>query len=398
MFFEFFDSKKIKDVNMKVKEGLFKPFILFYKYTFMIKLASENYRCPAHTAVIAAIDIGTNSCRLLVGSVNLARLRNNFFSRKGDIKGWKIIDSYAKVVKLGKGLFHSSLLSEQSIEKTLDALEICKKKIDRYNICGLRIVATEACRRAKNVDDLIQKAYEKFNFKIEVISGYEEGRLILTGCSGVLDPSIPYAIVFDIGGGSTELVWVKVNTYNTKKPGYPISFNVIDTISLPYGVVISTESNQDIKNCFEKHQKIRSAIKSDLEAFCKKNNIYSFLKQNLVQLLGSSGTVTTLAAFQAGLARYERRLVDGITLNISDLKQSSQQILNMSIEERILHPCIGKGRHELILAGSAILEGIFDIFNLDRVRIADRGIREGILSELLDHITKEQELMKCDVL
>jgi exopolyphosphatase/guanosine-5'-triphosphate,3'-diphosphate pyrophosphatase len=349
----------------------------------VLKTASKNYECSAHFPVLGAIDIGTNSCRLLVASVNVARLGRNFFVRRQDLRGWRIIDSYARVVRLGEGLHEASKISEEAIERTLEALSVCRRKIDRNNVWRLRSVATEACRRATNGNLLIERAYEELKIKIDIISGDEEAKLILTGCAGVLDYETPYALVFDIGGGSTEAIWVRINYKARRRPGYPVPFEVIDTISLPYGVVTSTESHRHIKDCVERHHIIRDSIANDLRAFCERNSIYEFFKRNEVQLLGSSGTVTTLAAFQAGLPRYERRLVDGILLKTEDLRKSSQEILYMSLDDRITHPCIGKGRCELIIAGSSILEGIFDMFPMSHVRIADRGIREGILSELL---------------
>lgn len=347
------------------------------------QIASREYQCSAHFPVLAAIDIGTNSCRLLVASVNVARLGRNFFVRRQDLRGWRVVDSYARVVRLGEGLHETSRVSDIAIQRTIDALAICRKKIDRNQVFRLRAVATEACRRAHNGHILVERAYEELKIHIDIIHGEEEARLILTGCAGVLDYDVPYALVFDIGGGSTEAIWVRINYDARRRPGYPVPFEVLDAISLPYGVVTSTESHRHIHNCVERHFAVRNSIASDLKIFSERNRISDFFNKGQIQLLGSSGTVTTLAAIQAGLSRYERRLVDGISLKTADLREASQRVLHMETDERIRHPCIGRGRCELIIAGSSILEGLFDVFPMEEVKIADRGVREGILSELL---------------
>jgi exopolyphosphatase/guanosine-5'-triphosphate,3'-diphosphate pyrophosphatase len=343
----------------------------------------EMGRCDAHHPVIAAIDLGTNSCRLLVASVNIASLKKTFFRTRPNPIGWKIIDSFAKIVRLGEGLHKDDMLSEDAIERALEALAICKKKIDMRHVSRMRAVATEACRRAKNGHVLVDRAKAELGLDIDIVTATEEGRLALTGCAGILNSRIPYAAVFDIGGGSTEIIWLRIDPDGRQRPGYPILFEVIDSISIPYGVVTLSELYAQFAASREIHNDIRSQVREAIDRFTEKNGIRPLIDAGKVQMVGSSGTVTTLAALKMGLPRYERKRIDGVFLNLSDVHEISQSLLEMEPEARAHHPCIGGGRSDLVVVGSAILEGICDSIPTPHLRVADRGVREGILSELL---------------
>ncbi len=344
--------------------------------------------CNAHHPVIASIDLGTNSCRLLIAKVNVAGLRKTFFRRRLNLTGWKIIDSFSKIVRLGEGLHKFNALLPESIDRTMEALDICRKKLEQHHVTYVRSVATEACRRATNSHILVNRARDELGLNIEIISTEEEARLALTGCAAVLNPQIPYAVVFDIGGGSTEVIWLKINDQVRQKPGYPVPFDVIDSISIPYGVVTISESYAQFASTPEIHNDVRNHIRTELKEFIEKNTINTFAEKGQIQFIGSSGTVTTLAAVQMGLSKYERRLVDGVHIQTKDLHAISQEILNMSQENRSMHPCIGGGRADLVVVGAAILEGICDAIHTDEMCVADRGVREGILSELLMKVYK----------
>jgi exopolyphosphatase/guanosine-5'-triphosphate,3'-diphosphate pyrophosphatase len=255
--------------------------------------------------------------------------------------------------------------------------------MDYHKVSYFRAVATEACRRATNGDILVKRAKEELSLDIEIIDGEEEARLALTGCAAILNPEISYAVVFDIGGGSTEVIWLRLLQNHRGRPGYPIPFEVIDSISLPYGVVTISESYAQFASSPAIHQNIRDSVAHELEAFVVRNKIFDYIENESIQLVGSSGTVTTLAAIQVGLSHYERQAIDGLFVQTSRLHSISQKILEMSLSERMNHPCIGTGRSDLIVVGSAILEGICDALPIKELRVADRGVREGILSELL---------------
>jgi exopolyphosphatase/guanosine-5'-triphosphate,3'-diphosphate pyrophosphatase len=346
---------------------------------------SEGIRpleCDSHHPIIAAIDLGTNSCRLLVARVNVAGVRTNYFRSRPKSLAWKVVDSFAKVVRLGEGLHANNELSDEAMERAMEALAICRKKLDRYKLYSMRAVATEACRRATNNHILVARAKNELNLDIEIIDSDEEASLALKGCSAMLSPYVPYGVVFDIGGGSTEVILVKLKKDGKRRPGYAVPFDIIDSISVPYGVVTTSEEFETGDEA-EGHTKLQNIILNGLKEFVAKNNILELIERDELQVTGSSGTVTTLAAFHLGLAQYERRLVDGMTIDYHDLYVVINKILNMTRDERLLQSNIGFGRVDYVLTGSNILKAICDALPVKSMRIADRGVREGILIDLM---------------
>lgn len=342
----------------------------------------------AHTPAIAAIDLGTNSCRLLIARVDIAGLHTTFFRSRPKQNIWKVVDSVSRIIRLGEGLHDNNKLSEDAMNRAIDALKACKEKIDLHNVIKIRAVATEACRRAINKDILIQRAKEETGIDIEVISSAEEAQLAITGCAGILDTKIPYALAFDIGGGSTELAWLSVSKEFSRKPGFPVSFNVMGSISLPYGVVTVSEAYGNHASNPRVCEELSSKISADLDVFFECNDIDFHVGKDEVQLIGTSGTVTTFAAMVLNLSRYDRSSIDGSIIDIEDLDRVSNEILHMSEKERVNHPCIGNSSTDLIIVGSAILRGIYRRAKIKQMHIADRGVREGLLVNLLKEIVK----------
>ncbi len=328
--------------------------------------------------VIAAIDLGTNSCRLLV-----ARIEGQSF---------RVIDSFSRVVRLGEGLQATNLLTNEAIERTIEALKICQTKITQNNVEIVRAVTTEACRRAENSDVLVQRVQDEVGISLEVITSNEEGRLALSGCAGILNSRIPYAIAFDIGGGSTEVMWLHISEpRRLHRRRFPV-IEVLDCVSLPYGVVTLADYYNSKERENNVYHEIRKEISTRLMEFSHKNGIYNQLEKRRVQMIGTSGTVTTLAAINLRLERYDRRLIDGVFLEVSDIHNICKSIFDMSVEERSVHPCIGIGRSDLVIMGTAILEGICDTWPVQKLRVADRGVREGILMELLKEISPQNNM------
>ncbi|CAO5677640.1 MAG: Exopolyphosphatase 2 [Holosporales bacterium] len=351
-------------------------------------MSQSNRKCfdptfEAHTPAIAAIDMGTNSCRLLIARVNIAGLQTTYFRSRPRADAWRVVDSFAKIVRLGEGLHHDMTLSDEAINRAIEALLMCRSKLDQHNVKRVRAVATEACRRATNAHVLVDRARSQAGISLEIISASEEARLAINGCSAVINSKIPYALVFDIGGGSTELAWVAVGREHSRRPGHNISYSVMGSISLPYGVVtISEEYGNHTSNpkiCDE----LSGKIASELEVFFECHGIDSFVKAGQVQLIGTSGTVTTLAAMALNLKKYERSAIDGMILGVDDLTRVCDVIFQMSEKERFLHPCVGGGRTDLVIVGAAILKGIYDRSGLKHLKVADRGVREGLLVDLL---------------
>ncbi len=309
----------------------------------------------------AAVDLGTNNCRLLVAQPTP--------------QGFQVIDAFSRIVRLGEGLDSSGRLAPGAMGRTLSALRICAGKMRRRGVDASRVVATEACRRAVNFGDFRRRVQDEIGLTLEVISSVEEARLALYGCAPLLDPDIPYALVFDIGGGSTELTWLSI--------GGPKGARLEDCISLPIGVVTLSErfGGGDIGE--DDYERIVALTAPALAEFEGRNRIREKFVSGRAQMLGSSGTVTTLAGVLQGLRRYDRAQVDGTAIGVDDARRISRWLLDLSPVEKAAQPCIGQDRADLVVAGCAVLEAILDAWPAERLRIADRGVREGILFDLM---------------
>ncbi len=310
---------------------------------------------------IAALDLGTNTCRLLIAAVTP--------------EGPKVVDSFVRVIRLGEELATKGHISEAATSRALFALTMCAKKLKSYKIQRLRCVATAACREASNRDAFLEVIRAKTGLELEVISTGEEARLAIIGCTDLLDCSTRYGIGFDIGGGSTEVMWMEL--FQQKPP------EIIDWISLPFGVVTLSETLQGNPAPYPPLQKVRKVIAKEIKAFCDKAFIHPHLRGKNVQLIGTSGTLTTLAALHMDLQKYDRTRVNGFYLTPEIVNKTIASIYAMTPEERLAHPCIGPLRADLVLGGLAIFEGIYDIFPINPVRVADRGVREGLLVDLM---------------
>lgn len=319
---------------------------------------------PRGREVLAALDLGTNNCRLLI-----AHPSNDAF---------RVVDAFSRIVRLGQGVTNSGTLSPQAMDRTLEALEICADKMRRRDVTMSRIVATEACRRAGNGAEFIDRVKQETGLVLEVISNHEEAELALAGCLPLFDPAIPDAIVFDIGGGSTELAWTRRGP-----DGQRIS---LDVMSMPIGVVTLTEKYGGDHFEFETYRAMISECADRLDAFDTTHQIAAKVREGGVQMLGTSGTVTTLAGLRLNLKRYVRDRVDGTFLNFDDVLRLAHDLAAMGFQDRAAFPCIGHERADLVVAGCAILEAICEKWPVGQLRVADRGVREGILFGLLGRI------------
>jgi exopolyphosphatase / guanosine-5'-triphosphate,3'-diphosphate pyrophosphatase len=307
----------------------------------------------------AALDLGTNNCRLLI-----ARPQGN---------GFAVIDAFSRIVRLGEGLSSSGRLSDAAIDRTIAALKICADKLCRRNVTVARSVATEACRQAANGADFIERAYAETGIRLDIISAEEEARLAVLGCHSLMEPGDGPALIFDIGGGSTELVLVD---HRGAEP------RVLDWHSAPWGVVSLTEhagGGGDAAARAASYARMRGLAAESFAKFAKR------LPQSPVRprLLGTSGTVTTLASVHLSLDQYDRAAVDGLIVPAASMRRISSDLSSMSVAERAKLPCIGGERADLVVAGCAILESILDLWPAERLGVADRGIREGILRRLM---------------
>lgn len=313
----------------------------------------------------AAIDLGTNNCRLLIARPS----GDNFI----------VVDAFSRVVRLGEGLAQTGRLSQEAMDRAVAALQVCADKLKRRNVQLARSVATEACRRAANGMEFIERVRRETGIHFDVISAREEARLAVLGCHILLEPGQGPALIFDIGGGSTELVLIESG------PGIP---QIRDWISVPWGVVSLTETfgeeHDDPAARLGRYEEMRGAVRDSFSAFGGRvAETRREGEREGLRLLGTSGTVTTLASLHLDLAQYDRRAVDGLIVPARSMREISTRLSGMSPSERRELPCIGRERADLVVAGCAILEAILDLWPAERLGVADRGIREGILRSLI---------------
>jgi exopolyphosphatase/guanosine-5'-triphosphate,3'-diphosphate pyrophosphatase len=312
-------------------------------------------------AIYGAVDLGTNNCRLLVA--------------RPSEQGFRVIDAFSRVVRLGEGLSASGCLSETAMGRTLDALAVCSAKMSRRSVTVARAVATEACRRAANCAEFLERARIKTGIRLEIISAAEEAQLALDGCAPLLTPDRPFAIVFDIGGGSTELNWLAVGSHG--------EIRELGSVSLSTGVVTLSERHGSNRVGPAQYESMVEEVAAALAPFGEAHRIAARVDRGEVQMLGTSGTVTTLAGVHLGLERYQRALIDGFVLDFGAVAAVSRRLAEMECHERARVPCVGPERADLVVAGCAILEAICRLWPVGRVRVADRGLREGILFRLM---------------
>lgn len=322
-----------------------------------------------HEPVLAALDLGTNNCRLLI-AVPAA-------------SGFRVIDAFSRIVRLGQGLQKDERLADDAMERTLQALKICARKMEKRNVTMSRVVATEACRRARNCDIFLERVAAETDLAIEIISTDEEAELALAGCVPLFNPEIPKALVFDIGGGSTELVWHRRRDKQRSCDGR----GELDAISLPFGVVTLAERYGGDRFERDTYRRMVDETRFALDAFETRFDIGAAIRNGEVQMVGTSGTVTTLAGLRMNLRRYDRGRVDGTYLDFEEMEEIADRLASVGFRERAAMPCIGSDRADLVVAGCAILQGICERWPVGRLRVADRGLREGILFDLLSQVS-----------
>ena len=316
----------------------------------------------------AAIDLGTNNCRLLI-----ARPSGENFT---------VIDAFSRVVRLGEGLATSGVLNQEAMDRALGALHVCADKLRRRNVHLARSVATEACRRASNGAEFIARVREETGILLDVISAQEEARLAVLGCHILLEQGEGPAMIFDIGGGSTELVLIDSGERIPR---------ILDWQSVPWGVVSLTESCDAIADgepspdaLAVHYARMRKLVADSFADFAARIEPWRVKGQtDELRLLGTSGTVTTLASLHLELPQYDRRAVDGLIMPVEAMREISRRLSGMCLDERRQLACIGRERADLVVAGCAILETILDLWPAQRLGVADRGIREGILRSLM---------------
>lgn len=311
--------------------------------------------------VYAAVDLGTNNCRMLAARAH------------GD--GLRVVDSFSRIVRLGEGVWVSGHLDEEAIERTLAALRICAVKIRRLGVKRCRNVATEACRRAVNTPAFLERVETDTGLVFESISPEEEARLTVTGCLPLLDFAMARVLMFDIGGGSTEITWLDHSDAATPR--------ILGTLSIPIGVMTVAEIYGTGVLSRPHAAELTARIDGPLADFDRVHGISQEITRGSVQMVGTSGTVTTLGGIHLGLARYDRSKVDGIDVPFTAIDGMVHHVSALSVPERADIPCVGWQRADLMVAGCALLGTICRRWPVGFLRVADRGLREGMLLEMM---------------
>jgi exopolyphosphatase/guanosine-5'-triphosphate,3'-diphosphate pyrophosphatase len=331
--------------------------------------ASALRRGNGHT--YAALDLGTNNCRLLVARPHHDRTRNG-------ADRLRIIDAFSRIVRLGEGLHQTGELGEPAIARTLDALAVCRTKMQQRGVTRARLIATEACRMAANGEAFLDRVHDALGLELDIIDRETEARLAALGCAALADPHAAGVLIFDIGGGSSELIW-----FDPTRARRPAAEQVDIRLwtSLQLGVVSLAEQFGGVDVSSATYDAMVSHVARSLQPFLSRAIEERHCSR--FHLLGTSGTVTTVAGVHLDLTRYDRRRVDGLWMSAGDVSATIARLRRMSYAERAAHGCIGPARADLVLAGCAILEAIRHAFPAPRLRIADRGLREGVLIELM---------------
>lgn len=313
-------------------------------------------------ATYAALDLGTNNCRLLVARPS------------GD--GFRVVDAFSRIVRLGEGVSLSGRMSDAAMERAIGALAVCRAKMKNRGVTRARLIATEACRAAANGADFRARVADELGLALEVIDRETEASLAATGCTPLIDPQAEGVVLFDIGGGSSELV--RLDRPQPVRRGPPLP-QIRGWISLPTGVVTLAERHGGIVVTRQSYEAMVSEVAELIAPFVREHG--GALPG--IHMLGTSGTVTTVAGVHLNLRRYDRSRVDGCWMTAGEIDAVVERLLAMSYEERVASPCIGSERADLVLAGCAILEAIRRAFPCPRLRVADRGLREGMLVQMM---------------
>jgi len=326
---------------------------------------TRKHRGPLY----AALDLGTNNCRLLI-----ARPHDH---------GFRVLDGFTRIVRLGEGVSVTGRLGDAAMERTMEALRQCRNKLREHQPARMRLIATEACRIAENGPAFLARVKDEIGLDLEIVDRRTEAELAVTGCADLIDMETSGALMFDIGGGSSELAWLDFRGGRPKSQGR-MAASIRSWQSLPVGVVSIAEKFGGVDVTPAIFEAMVAHVSEHLRQFRGREKLRQMIASHDVHLIGTSGTVTTLAGLHLGLERYERQKVDGLWMQRAQVDETMKVLLAMPFERRVAHPCIGRDRADLVLPGCAIFEAIRREWPTDRVRVADRGLREGILISLMD--------------
>jgi exopolyphosphatase/guanosine-5'-triphosphate,3'-diphosphate pyrophosphatase len=327
---------------------------------------SGRERSSGEPSCYGALDLGTNNCRLLIATPQ-------------GPSGFRVVEAYSRIVRLGEGLAASGRLSEEAMERALAALKVAAEKLRRRRVVRLRAIATQACRIAENGQAFLDRVFDETGLRLLIIPPQEEARLSVAGCLNLIDRTADAALVVDVGGGSTELSWVELK--GAPPTGMP---PLRAWLSVPIGVVTLAERFPEGETATQAwFRSMVETVKAEIAAFDRADGLREVFDADRAHLIGTSGAITSLAGLHLALPRYDRSRVDGIWMSRGDCEAAAGRLLSLNARERADQPCIGPDRADLVLAGAAILQAVQELWPCSRVRVADRGLREGILLSLM---------------
>lgn len=337
-------------------------------------------RPPGETPNYAALDLGTNNCRLLVATPTPG--------------GFRVVEAYSRIVRLGEGLSASGRLSEAAMDRALAALKVSAEKIRRRRAVRVKAIATQACRMAENGPEFVERVAAETGLRLQVITPREEAQLSVAGCVSLLDRAADAALVVDVGGGSTELSWVDLKGQGLDarpREFAPWRLPIKAWLSIPVGVVTLAEQfpegGEDQDGWF---RAMVDSVKAQIEPFQHAEPLRPIFGEGRAHLVGTSGAITSLAGLHLGLERYDRNRVDGLWMTRDECEAAAYRLLALTPTQRADQPCIGPDRADLVLAGAAILQAVQELWPCARVRVADRGLREGLLMSLMSDQKKSR--------
>ncbi|HJS80733.1 MAG TPA: Ppx/GppA phosphatase family protein [Vitreimonas sp.] len=325
--------------------------------------ATPRSRAP----LFAALDLGTNNCRMLMAAPDGAG-------------GLRVVDGFSRIVRLGEGLAHTGRLSETAMARAYQALVACAQRLEARGPVAVGCVATQACRAAANGETFLNRIRTDLGLDFKVISPQEEASLSVLGCASLLEPDAEVALIVDIGGGSTELSWVRPKEVKIAGLDPPI----LAWGSSPLGVVTlaeeESEPDRDREAWFEA---LVTRLAASIEGVGDAAHLREAFVAGRAHVIGTSGTVTSLAGVHLDLPRYQRARVDGYWFDIGECRATIARLLTQTLDERAANACIGKDRADLVVFGGAILDAVLRVWPASRIRVADRGLREGVLMRLM---------------
>lgn len=332
---------------------------------------ARSRRSEANGPLYAAIDLGTNNCRLLIAQP------------KG--QSFAIVDSFSQIARLGEGLTATGRLSEAAMARAMDALARMRARLKSHGVGHVRCIATEACRKAENGPDFIARVQRELGLSFKIIGPKEEARLALIGCHDLIEPKAERVLIVDVGGGSTEISLVDV----AELRGFPTISELVERApmtvwtSIPLGVVTLSEAVAARDTEAATYEAMRQVAREALEGWTEAAAVRAALANRPGHLIGTSGTVTCLAGVHLELKRYRRDAVDGTWLARDAARATIGRLCQLGEAGRARLPTVGPERAGLMMSGCAIMDAAWDLFPEGRLRVADRGLREGLLLSMM---------------